>query len=239
MGHTLHRKVTELLLARIRSGDWPVGKRLPAEVDLAAELGVSRTTLRVGLADLEKLGLVVRRKRLGTTVTAANPRNLLQQVTGGVEQLLDIAGTSVLDILSLEDVRGEDIQVLDGLTSETGFWLCVTGTRRIVGQDKPFNWTQVYVVDRYAGIRPILGSAPHAVYKAVEEAFGVSVARIAQTVNARTCPPEAADYLGLRETDPVLNICARLYDAKDRLIEVSDAYYDPEKFAVATDVRIA
>ena len=239
MAHTLHQKVTALLLARIRSGDWPVGTRLPAEVVLASELGVSRTTLRVGLSELEKLGLVTRRKRVGTTVTATDPRNLVQQVTGGVEQLLDIARNSVLDIVAMEDMRGEGVAVLDGLSSETGFWLCVTGTRRIIGQEQPFNWTQVYVVGRYAGIRPVLGASPHAVYTAVEEAFGVSVARIAQTVSARTCPPDAAKHLGLRPSDPVLNICARLYDAHDALIEVSDAYYDPEKFTVATDVRIA
>jgi DNA-binding GntR family transcriptional regulator len=91
VNQTLHRKVTDLLLARIVSGQWPVGTRLPTEVALAADLGVSRATLRVGLADLERLGLVARRKRAGTTIIASEPRNLLQQVTGGVEDLLDIA----------------------------------------------------------------------------------------------------------------------------------------------------
>ena len=63
------------LLGLIKVGAYAPGERLPAERDLAALLGVSRTTLRSVLQDLQEAGfLEVRRGRYGGTfVTEAVP----------------------------------------------------------------------------------------------------------------------------------------------------------------------
>lgn len=65
----------EALLDLIKVGAFPPGERLPPERDLAARLGVSRTTLRRVLQDLQAAGfLEVRRGRYGgTIVTDAVP----------------------------------------------------------------------------------------------------------------------------------------------------------------------
>lgn len=52
---------------RILDGDF-AGDRIPAETDLAAELGVSRTTIRDALSRLENEGVVYRRQGSGTFV---------------------------------------------------------------------------------------------------------------------------------------------------------------------------
>lgn len=52
---------------RILDGDF-AGDRIPAEMDLAAELGVSRTTIRDALSRLENEGVVYRRQGSGTFV---------------------------------------------------------------------------------------------------------------------------------------------------------------------------
>jgi len=46
------------LRARIRSGEWPEGYALPAERDLSAETGLSRTSVREALRMLEVDGLI-------------------------------------------------------------------------------------------------------------------------------------------------------------------------------------
>ncbi|MFC3226316.1 FadR/GntR family transcriptional regulator [Marinibaculum pumilum] len=46
---------------RIQSGDWSAGMRVPAERDLAAQLGAARNTVRRALTDLEAEGLIQRR----------------------------------------------------------------------------------------------------------------------------------------------------------------------------------
>ena len=54
-----------LLLRRISAGFWTVGERLPAERKLAAELTVSRNTLRGALRRLETRGLIEARQGSG------------------------------------------------------------------------------------------------------------------------------------------------------------------------------
>ena len=53
------------------------GSRLPIEKDLAAQLGVSRGSLREGVRALATLGVLETRQGDGTYVTALDPRTLL------------------------------------------------------------------------------------------------------------------------------------------------------------------
>lgn len=64
----LYRQVREHLVGRMRSGDWNAGEPLPAEIELAKELGVSQGTVRKAIDSLVTENLVVRRQGRGTYV---------------------------------------------------------------------------------------------------------------------------------------------------------------------------
>lgn len=59
---------SQLVVSHLLSvmADLPPGERLPSETALSQQLGVSRTTVRDGLATLERDGLIVRQHGLGT-----------------------------------------------------------------------------------------------------------------------------------------------------------------------------
>jgi DNA-binding FadR family transcriptional regulator len=61
-------RAAELILRRIVSGAYPAGLRLPPENDLAAEIGVGRSTIREALRHLASLGLVRSRRGSGVLV---------------------------------------------------------------------------------------------------------------------------------------------------------------------------
>lgn len=63
-------QVSDLLAGRIRSQEYAPASRLPSESDLAAQLGVSRATVRSALARLATQGLVLRKQGDGTYVNA-------------------------------------------------------------------------------------------------------------------------------------------------------------------------
>lgn len=66
----LVEQAAERLRARITDGSWAVGTRLPGETTLAAELGVSRSTVREALRALAGAGLVRPRRGSGVFVIA-------------------------------------------------------------------------------------------------------------------------------------------------------------------------
>jgi GntR family transcriptional regulator len=64
---SLVSQAKEALVDSIIDGGFPDG-RLPSEVELARQLGVSRPTIRVALTSLEEEGLVTRQRGVGTRV---------------------------------------------------------------------------------------------------------------------------------------------------------------------------
>jgi DNA-binding FadR family transcriptional regulator len=96
--------LADALMRRIFKGDFPPGTRLPAERQLAVDLGVDRTTLRMALKQLQRMNLVVMRHGSGVEVVDYREH-------GGLDVL---AAMFALDDLPLED--GFIVEALD-------FWL--------------------------------------------------------------------------------------------------------------------
>ena len=69
--------VIDAITGMLRAGQLRPGARLPVEKELAAQLGVSRGSLREGVRALATLGVLETRQGDGTYVTALDPRHLL------------------------------------------------------------------------------------------------------------------------------------------------------------------
>ncbi len=69
----------------IVSGRWPVGERIPTEVELVSEFGVGRNTVREALQSLVHTGLLRRDQGRGTFVISDSelPGTLERQLAGG------------------------------------------------------------------------------------------------------------------------------------------------------------
>lgn len=89
----LYSQVRDILLGRVRSGEWAAGETLPNEFELARQCGVSIGTIRRAIEGLEDLGVVVRKQGRGTFVSGPGPLalaekfNRLQFAAGGTASL--------------------------------------------------------------------------------------------------------------------------------------------------------
>jgi GntR family transcriptional regulator len=104
----LSLSVRDALASRIADGAIPAGSRLPPEPQLAAELGVSRATLREALRSLEEDGFVTRTRGAGTYAThRPRLRNNLD-VNFGVTEAIRAAGMKAGTLQSeVRSVRAE------------------------------------------------------------------------------------------------------------------------------------
>jgi DNA-binding transcriptional MocR family regulator len=69
---SLQQRLATSLASAVERDDLPPGTRLPAERDLAAELGVARATVSAAYGLLQRRGLVERRQGRGTHVTGGD-----------------------------------------------------------------------------------------------------------------------------------------------------------------------
>jgi DNA-binding FadR family transcriptional regulator len=122
---TTFEETVERLGTAIRVGLLAPGSQLPAERDLATELGISRSTLRGALTTLVQSGhLVSLRGRSGGTFVSESPP--LTEQALDEEEILGAAAWSVLDgrvaieagavLLACERSDNTDLDRLDALT---------------------------------------------------------------------------------------------------------------------------
>jgi len=67
-GRTLPDRIADHFIARIFTGDLAPGSRLPADRELAPQLGVDRTSLRMAMQQLGRMGLIKALRGSGVTV---------------------------------------------------------------------------------------------------------------------------------------------------------------------------
>jgi GntR family transcriptional repressor for pyruvate dehydrogenase complex len=85
----------------IRSGALPPGSRLPPENELAAQLGLSRNSMREAVKALELVRVLDVRRGDGTYVTSLEPRLLLEGLGLAVDLLQDDSVLSVVEVRRL------------------------------------------------------------------------------------------------------------------------------------------
>lgn len=93
-GTRISDQVTDRILARIASGEWGPGHRLPGERQLAEEMGVSRVSIRAALQSLKTQGLLDAVQGGGTRVitsSAAMDPGMLELVRVSRDNLHDLA----------------------------------------------------------------------------------------------------------------------------------------------------
>ena len=66
---SLHQRILSDIEARIVSGEWRPGHRIPFEHELTTQYGCSRMTVNKVMTQLAKAGLIERRRRAGSFVT--------------------------------------------------------------------------------------------------------------------------------------------------------------------------
>jgi DNA-binding FadR family transcriptional regulator len=125
----LHVSVQESLRAYIADNGLQPGTLLPAEGELAQQLGVSRNSLREGIKALESLGVLETRRGVGIFVKAFSFEPLLDNLAYGlggalrqIEEVIEIRRTLEVGLIgkTIEMIGEDDIAELRGTVNRMG-----------------------------------------------------------------------------------------------------------------------
>lgn len=93
-------QVADQIRERILSRSWPAGEPLPAERELADLFGVSRTTIREALRQLQAQGLLVARGRT-SSLMAASSETAIERFREALTHVVRLSDISVADLVEL------------------------------------------------------------------------------------------------------------------------------------------
>lgn len=184
------------------------GARMPGERVLADEIGVSRTTLRSALAELEQDGLVDGRPQRGWFVRGSHG---FSDRSSELESFTEIARTrgfeprsrllhlaerrATLDEASALDVPpGAPVVQVTRLRMLDGIALCIDDS---------------LLVAALAGGVVDMDFERGSLYAELQDRCGISVFRSSCTLLARKAEPDEAELLDMPAGDPVLELTAR------------------------------
>lgn len=122
MAQIVRTKITDSILKEIRRriacGEIREGDKLPNQNEFAAQLGVSRPSLREALHSLALLGVIEQRPGAGTVVRAQTPAFLAGDLdlplisdTQGVQELIEARQVIEVDMVELAVERASDAEL--------------------------------------------------------------------------------------------------------------------------------
>jgi DNA-binding GntR family transcriptional regulator len=223
----------------IASGRYAVGTLLPTEFELCERHGVSRYAVRKALDELQELGLISRRKNVGTRVEASRPQPGFTQSIATVDELAQFGAEHVRVVCEVKEVV-LDRALADDLGSEAGTrWLCISSLRMEGGRKpRPICWTDVYVDMRYAEIGELVRRSPgELVSSLIENRYGRAIARIRQEIKGVCLSRAMAAELGAEPGGAALKVIRRYLDSADEVFEISVSIHPADRFTFAMEMN--
>lgn len=214
----------------IERGALPKGDALPPERDIAADMKVSRITVRKALDGLVAEGLLDRRQGAGTFI-AARVEKPFSRLSSFTE---DMRGRGW-------KARSEWIDRADGMISPEESLSLGLGpgtrvfrlTRIRYADDTPMALeTAIIPAFALAGAGPIEGS----LYKVLEET-GHRPVRALQRLRAVNFNTEQAARLGVRQGDAGLFIERRGFTASGATVELTQSYYRGDAYDFVAELH--
>ena len=227
----LYFQVAQQLERMIEAGELPVGTKLWNEADLALALGLSRPTVRQAVQQLVQSGLLVRKRGIGTHVTAPHVRRRVQ-LTSLYDDLLQAKKEPRTRTLSLSTVSATP-EVAAQLGTETGDPVVRLERLRFAG-DEPLALLVNYLPN---GLLELTADELDSIglYEKLRAA-GLKPARAHQSIGARRATSRLAKLLHESRGAPLLTMARTALDDEGRVLEYGTHVYRASRYSFEVDL---
>jgi GntR family transcriptional regulator len=209
-----YRRIQAAIRKRIEDGRLKPGDAVNSERELAKMHSVSLMTARHALAELEREGLVERKRGSGTFV--APPKLQFNKLMSFSEQMSTRSMSAHSRVLYCAVVRG-DHDVSARLALHASDRLLMIERLREAGGE-PFALETCYLSGEvYSAIgKPQLENG--SLFSILEHDYGTELAYADEDVDATTADPKASDLLGVTRGAPLLRIRQTIFSTHGKAI---------------------
>jgi GntR family transcriptional regulator len=201
----LFAQIEELIVDRVRAGEWKPGEPLPSESEFAQFYGVSQGTVRKAVAQMATDNLVVRFRGKGTFVVSQTDERAHShffhihdddghKIHPSSRQISCSKRRATRDVeRRLQVAAKEEVVVLERL-------------RTFDGEARIFE-TIIVAASTFPDLCSNLrGSQPNELYPIYESLYGIRVVRAEERLKAVAAEKREAEFLGVEPGTPLLEI---------------------------------
>lgn len=216
--------IVEDLLGKIESGAYAPNERLPISAELCDQYQVSKITIKRAMDELERLGIVVRRRGSGTFVKGPGPapsrRHLWSQATRvrGTKSQFALEGRVVSADVKHFSIEPASPQVARALGIADGFVYDIRRVRILDG--KPINVEQTYMpIDVIPGVT--LEVLNDSIYEYIEGPLGLTIDSAHSIIRAVQPTETECAWLNITKEEPLLEVEQTAYLSDGTTFEYS------------------
>jgi GntR family transcriptional regulator len=229
----LRAQVEQLLRDLVLKPDYQKGALLPDEVALAAQLGVSRGTVRSGISKLVFEGVLERKAGVGTRVS---PRNLESGITAWRSFTREMASKGI----TVHNFRLNYRPV--PASADAARALNVEPATPLWRLDRVRGWNGEPVLQSTSWFHPRVGlkgseNTSFPLYEMIEKATGVRPSHAREEFLAVSADARLAKLLNVPRSTPLLLRRHTVFDQGNRPFEFAEVHYVRSRFALTLNMR--
>jgi DNA-binding GntR family transcriptional regulator len=237
-GSPRYMQLAEALIGDIERGRYKPGDLLPPEEQIARAYGVSRHTAREGMRRLVDMGLISRRRGVGTCVNAGRAPSRYVASFAAIGDLFQYTKEMKARLITDYWVTA-DAKLARMLRCKPGTrWVVFETTRFPIGSANSISHTKIYMPSVFSDIKERLRKERKTVYDLLKTDYNEQVAEVVQETEAVSVPPESAALLEVEPYSPGLHVFRRFISRGDRLIFASVSIYPERRFKITTRWRL-
>ena len=223
----LYHQLKQVLQDGIERGMYKPGDRLPSELELIRQYGISRITVRQALAELEAEGLIVRRHGKGTYVAERRIEQELVRLTDFMEDMQQAGQNPSSRVLAFMHEPASPA-VAKALHLKDGTEV-VRVDRLRLADGRPMAFDSTWLPLRFGELLTGMDLTQETIYHILETRYAIPVVSGAFSITATTATNQQAAILDISAGAALLLIQRISYTTDDEPVYVQDRYYRPDR----------
>lgn len=228
-------QISRQIIAAIRSGRLKPGMQISSENEIIRKYGVSNTTARRSLQEIERAGWGTRIKGKGTFVRERNVQRSATRILGFTRNMIEAGYTPFT-------------KVLDARKVAQGYSGTISGRRYVMpgpvykihrlrfADDIPMMLEVRYISMEFcpeiAG-QDFTGS----LYEIYQEHFGLSLVEIQQSLSTVMIDAGTQRFFDVREPIPAFRVEGVTFCGKEMILEMEDSIYRGDKYRFSISAK--
>ncbi|MBK7704417.1 MAG: GntR family transcriptional regulator [Acidobacteria bacterium] len=223
----LYYQLENVLREKITSGGFEPGDRMPTEIELIEEYGVSRITVRQALQALADDGLIERKQGRGTVISARKSRKKrftgTIHLTGSLDELIEMGMDTPVKVLEMNRVEADqhEAELLEIKVGTPIYRL----KRLRLHDNKPFGLIINYLPEDIGSALTMAELSSGALLHTMEAKLGINLDNAMQQIHAELADPYVAKLLDVRVGTALLSIERTVYTNENKPVEYVHTLY--------------